>query len=137
MRIAPLADVKARLSAYLEECKTNGPIVITRNGKAVAVLLAPVDDDDLESLILARSPRFQGLLDKSRQSIKAGKGLSRKDFWQAVAERSKKERGTRNVFPLRHWRRRAQGPTLRVQGLSDRLLGEGSGIRALRPLGSI
>jgi len=90
MRIAPLADVKARLSAYLEECKTDGPIVITRNGKAVAVLLAPVDDNDLESLILARSPRFQVLLDKSRQSIQAGKGLSRKDFWQAVAERQKK-----------------------------------------------
>lgn len=91
MRIAPLADVKAKLSAYLEECETDGPIIITKNGRAVAVLLAPVDDDDLESLILARSPRFQGLLDKSRQSIKAGKGLSRKDFWQAVAERSKKE----------------------------------------------
>jgi prevent-host-death family protein len=90
MRIAPLADVKTRLSAYLEECKTDGPIVITRNGKAVAVLLAPVDDNDLESLILARSPRFQALLDQSRQSIQAGKGLSRKDFWQAVAERQKK-----------------------------------------------
>ena len=95
MRIAPLADVKARLSAYLEECKANGPIVITRNGKAVAVLLAPVDDNDLESLILARSPRFQALLDKSRQSIQAGKGLSRKDFWRAVTERQKKARKVR------------------------------------------
>ncbi len=38
MRIAPIADVKARLSAYLHECGTEGPIVITRNGKAVAVL---------------------------------------------------------------------------------------------------
>ena len=37
MRIAPLADVKARLSAYLEQCEAEGPIVITRNGKAVAV----------------------------------------------------------------------------------------------------
>jgi prevent-host-death family protein len=90
MRIAPLADVKAKLSAYLEECEADGPIIITRNGRAVAVLLAPVDDNDLESLILARSPRFQALLAKSRQSIKAGKGLSRKDFWQAVAERNKK-----------------------------------------------
>jgi prevent-host-death family protein len=90
MRIAPLADVKTRLSAYLEECRTDGPIVITRNGKAVAVLLAPVDDNDLESLILARSPRFQALLDQSRQSIEAGKGLSRRAFWQAVAERQKK-----------------------------------------------
>jgi len=34
MRIAPLADVKARLSAYLDECGAEGPVVITRNGKA-------------------------------------------------------------------------------------------------------
>ena len=59
MRIAPLADVKARLSAYLDECGAEGPLVITRNGKAVAVLLVPFDDDDLERLMLGRSPRFQ------------------------------------------------------------------------------
>ena len=94
MRIAPLADVKARLSAYVDQCETEGPVIITRNGKAVAVLLAPVDDDDLEGLILARSPRFQGLLDKSRASIKAGKGLSRKEYWQAVAERDQKKSKT-------------------------------------------
>jgi prevent-host-death family protein len=87
MRIAPLATVKAQLSAYLEQCKEEGPIVITRNGKAVAVLLAPLDDDDLEGLLLARSPRFQALLDKSRASIKAGKGLSSQQFWDAVAQR--------------------------------------------------
>ena len=93
MRVAPLADVKARLSAYLDQCKTEGPIVITRNGKAVAVLLAPLNDDDLEMLLLARSPRFQSLLDTSRQSIRGGKGLSAKAFWKAVAERDEK-RGT-------------------------------------------
>ena len=86
MKIAPLADVKARLSAYLEESSTNGPIVITRNGRAVAVLLTPVDDEDLENLVLSRSPRFQAILNKSRQSIKDGKGLAREDFWQAVAD---------------------------------------------------
>ena len=86
MIIAPLADVKAKLSAYLEQSSTSGPVVITRNGRAVAVLLTPVDDEDLESLVLSRSPRFQAMLNKSRQSIKAGKGLSHDDFWQAVAE---------------------------------------------------
>lgn len=91
MKIAPLADVKARLSAYLEECAIAGPIVITRNGKAVAVLLAPVDDDDLENLLLARSHRFQALLDKSRDSLRAGKGLSSGDFWKAVATRHRKQ----------------------------------------------
>ncbi|MFH1738733.1 MAG: type II toxin-antitoxin system Phd/YefM family antitoxin [bacterium] len=91
MRIAPLADVKARLSAYVDQCEKEGPIVITRNGTAVAVLLAPLDDDDLENLILARSPRFRALLDKSRRSIKAGKGLAEEDFWEAAGRRSKKK----------------------------------------------
>lgn len=88
MRIAPLADVKARLSAYVAECEKEGPIVITRNGKAVAVLLAPIDDDDLERLILTRSPRFQALLEKSRQSITEGQGLTEEEFWQAASERA-------------------------------------------------
>lgn len=91
MIIAPLADVKARLSAYLDECSTEGPVIITRNGRAVAVLLAPADNEDLENLVLSRSPRFQAILKKSRQSIKAGKGLSRNDFWQAVAESQGKD----------------------------------------------
>jgi prevent-host-death family protein len=82
--------VKARLSAYLEECESKGPIVITRNGKAAAVLLAPVDHDDLERLLLSRSPQFQALLNKSRQSIQAGRGLSRNEFWKAVRQRHRK-----------------------------------------------
>jgi len=86
MRIASVAEVKARLSAYLDEAEATGPIVITRNGKAVAVLLAPLDDDDLERLLLARSPRFQSLLGKSRQSIKSGRGLSRNQFWKTVRQ---------------------------------------------------
>ena len=87
MRIAPLADVKAKLSAYIEQSETEGPVVITRNGKAVAILVSPVDDDDVENLVLTRSPRFQKLLRKSRASIEAGRGLSSNEFWSAVAKR--------------------------------------------------
>ncbi|MBI1831620.1 MAG: type II toxin-antitoxin system Phd/YefM family antitoxin [Planctomycetes bacterium] len=90
MKIAPVADVKARLSAYLDECEAEGPIVITRNGKPVAVLLAPANDDDLERLLLSRSPRFQALLNRSRKSIQEGKGLSETAFWKAVRQRSRK-----------------------------------------------
>lgn len=84
MRIAPVADVKAKLSAYIDQCEAEGPIVITRNGKPVAVMIAPQDDEDLERLIVAHSPRIQALLEKSRQSMRAGKGLSRAAFWKAV-----------------------------------------------------
>ncbi len=84
MKIAPLAEVKAQLSAFVDEAQSKGPIVITRNGKAVAVLIAPTDDDDLENLLLSRSLRLQAILKKSRDSIKAGKGLSSGDFWDSV-----------------------------------------------------
>ena len=66
MKIAPLADVKARLSAYVDECEAEGAVVITRNGKAAAILLAPKDEEGLERLNLAHSRRFQALLEKSR-----------------------------------------------------------------------
>jgi prevent-host-death family protein len=90
MRIAPVAEVKARLSAYLKQCETEGPIIITRNGKAVAVLLAPQNEDDLERLVLSRSPRFRALLERSRQSIRAGRGLTKEAFWAASRARSRK-----------------------------------------------
>jgi prevent-host-death family protein len=91
MKIAPLADVKARLSAYLNQAVTDGPVVITRNGRPVAVLVAPRDDADLEALVLSRSPRFQALLDKSRESVRTGKGLSEKRFWKAVVQPNKRK----------------------------------------------
>jgi prevent-host-death family protein len=85
MKIVPVAEVKAKLSAYLKECR-RGPVVITRNGAPAAVLIAPVDEDDLESLLLARNPRFLALLEQSEKSVRDGKGLSWGEFW-AKAEK--------------------------------------------------
>jgi len=80
MKIAPVVEVKAKFSAYLEESK-HGPIVVTKNGKPVAVLLAVADEDELERLILAYSPKFQAILAKGRAEIKQGKSLDHEDFW--------------------------------------------------------
>lgn len=84
MRIAPVAEVKSKLSSYLEQCATEGPVVITRNGKAVALLLCPANNNDLEDLLLSRSPQFQMILQRSRESICSDKGVSHKDFWKRV-----------------------------------------------------
>lgn len=69
MKIAPLAEVKTRLSAILEECEKEGPVIITRNGKAVAVLVAPRSDADVERLIVAYSPTVQSLAKTSAQTL--------------------------------------------------------------------
>ncbi len=87
MKIVPIADAKARLSAYVDECSTEGPLIITRNGKPAAVLLVPKDEEDLDRLMLARSPRFQAMLEESRRSIAAGKGIARDEFWNAARRR--------------------------------------------------
>jgi hypothetical protein len=50
---------------------------------------------NLERLRLPRSRRFQALLDKSRRSIRSGKGLTHKEFWEAVAQRDKKNKSKR------------------------------------------
>jgi len=89
MKIASVADVKARLSAYLKESQ-KGPVVITRNGKAAAVLLAVTDDDELERLVLAHSPKFQALLDKSRRQIEKTGGIPHDVFWRQVEGESPK-----------------------------------------------
>jgi prevent-host-death family protein len=83
MKIASVADVKARLSAYLKDSQ-EGPVIVTRNGKAVAVLLAVTDEDELERLVLAHSPKFQALLDKSRRQIEETGGIPHDVFWREM-----------------------------------------------------
>jgi prevent-host-death family protein len=87
MKIVSVADVKARLSAYLKESQ-EGPVIVTRNGKPIAVLLAVTDEDELERLVLAHSPKFREILDKSRRQIEETGGIPHDEFWREVkAER--------------------------------------------------
>jgi prevent-host-death family protein len=81
MKVASIADVKARLSTYVHDAEASGPVVITRNGKAVAVLVAPEDEDDLERILLSRSHRLQAILEESRASLAKGEGLGHEEFW--------------------------------------------------------
>ena len=74
MKIAPIADVKARL-------------------------------------LLAHSPRSQALLDESRKSILAGKGLARGAFWNAVAARQRKRARLAQMF-ITAEQGRAENPAL-------------------------
>lgn len=94
MKIASVADVKARLSAYVKESQ-EGPVIVTRNGKPVAVLLAVTDEDELERLVLAHSPKFQAILDKSRRQIEQTGGIPHDIFWREVEAESREEASKR------------------------------------------
>jgi prevent-host-death family protein len=88
MKIASVADVKARFSAFLKSSQ-EGPVVVTRNGKPVAVLLSVADEEDVERLLLAYSPKFQNILQTAEQQIRDGKGIHHTDFWNEIDKQSK------------------------------------------------
>src|SRR5437016_12897013 len=93
MKTASVAEVKARLSAYLK-ASAAGPVVVTRNGKAVAVLLGVEDDEELERLLLAHSGKLRAILDAADRRIDEGAGISHDEFWQQVeAANHARERG--------------------------------------------
>jgi prevent-host-death family protein len=94
MKIASVAQIKARLSAYLK-ASAAGPVVVTRNGKAVAVLLGVEDDEEVERLILAHSRKLGAILDAANRRIDEGKGIGHDEFWQQVesANRARKQNG--------------------------------------------
>ena len=85
MKIAPIAEIKAHLSAYVKESE-KGPIVVTKNGRPVAMLVAVSNEDELERLILAHSPKLREILDAAEQRIQEGEGIAHEDFWREVEE---------------------------------------------------
>ena len=82
MKTESLREVKNNLSSVIEELPRTGSVVITKNGKARAVLL-PVDDDtDLESLLLSQNKRLWELIDRSI----AGSGKRRRTRLEDLPE---------------------------------------------------
>ena len=83
MKIASIADVKARFSGYIKASE-EGPVVVTKNGKPIALLLSVKDEEEIERLLLAYSPKFQNILQAAEQQVREGKGISHEDFWRDI-----------------------------------------------------
>jgi prevent-host-death family protein len=77
MKVVPLNEVKNRLSAYLELSKRED-IVVTKNGRAAAVLHG-VTDEDLEDYLFESDPRFIARIESLRRSYQRQGGTSLQD----------------------------------------------------------
>ena len=84
MKFASIAEVKSQFSAFLK-ASGEGPVVVTRHGKAVAVIVGVPDEEVIERLLMAYSPRLQAILEVSRKQIREGETLGHEEFWQEVA----------------------------------------------------
>jgi prevent-host-death family protein len=93
MKIASVAEIKSQFSAFLKASE-GGPVVVTRNGRPVAVIVGVHDEDEIERLLMAYSPRLQAILEKSRKQIREGDVLSHEEFWAEIAaSRRRRRRG--------------------------------------------
>jgi prevent-host-death family protein len=70
MRTESLREIKNNLSRVIEALPRTGPVLITKNGKTRALLTPVNEKTDLESLLLAASPRFWKLFDRAARSRK-------------------------------------------------------------------
>jgi prevent-host-death family protein len=96
MKIVSLAEVKSKLSAYVEVCQTE-PVIITKNGRASAMLVPYSEDDDLVSLLVANNPRFRQKLEAAEKRLDETGGLSHDEFWTRVDALYEKPRATTKV----------------------------------------
>lgn len=95
MTTIPLADAKARLSAVLDEVRdTHERVVITRNGRPEAVIMAVSDLEALEeTLDLLSTP---GAVDQIRQAeadIAAGQAIDADELRRQMATRTRPGQG--------------------------------------------
>jgi prevent-host-death family protein len=83
MKIVSAGKVKTNFGAYLQECQ-EGPVIVTKNGRPVAALISATDDEELERLVLAHTPKFRRLLDAAEQRIRKTGGIKHEDFWKSI-----------------------------------------------------
>ena len=98
MKIASATEVAADFTTYLKASE-QGPVVVTRHGKPIAVLLRAAGQEDLERLLMGHSPKLQLILEGARKRFRAGKGIPHEAFWTEIeaeqAGRAKKRRSAR------------------------------------------
>ena len=54
------------------------------------MLLSVTDEDEIERMLLAYSPKLQGILSVAEQQIREGKGISHDDFWREIESETPK-----------------------------------------------
>jgi antitoxin YefM len=94
MTTISLADAKARLSAVLDEVRdTHERVVITRNGRPEAVILAVSDLEALEeTLDLLSTPGALEQIRAAEAEVARGEAIDAEELRRLMAERVRAER---------------------------------------------
>ena len=95
MKTASAAKIAAQFNDYLEASRDQ-PVLITRNGKPVAVLLVVQDKAEAEQLAGGRSRSLRSIFEEAHEQIQAGGGIPRDQFWREVEQSRRAKRPARS-----------------------------------------
>ena len=85
MRTASAAKIAAQFDDYLETSREQ-PVLITRNGKPVAMLLAVQDRADAERLAAGRPRSLRSIFAEAHEQIRKGEGIPHDRFWREIEQ---------------------------------------------------
>jgi hypothetical protein len=77
MKKIDISQAMNSLGQYARELNEEA-LVLTDGGHAIAALL-PIDDADLESMVLSLSPTFQRVIERARTEYRTGASMSADD----------------------------------------------------------
>ncbi len=85
MKTASAAKIAAQFDDYLEFSRQQ-PVLVTRNGKPVAVLMAVQPKADAEQLASGRSRSLRSVREEGHEQIQKGGGIPHDQFWREVEQ---------------------------------------------------
>ena len=91
--IKPISYVKANSANVLEQVNSSGPMIITQNGEASAVLMGVKDYENLQS-----SLALLKILALGRKSTEEGRSASAREVFARLASLGRSRKGRENVI---------------------------------------
>jgi prevent-host-death family protein len=94
MKSVSAAKVAAQFDEYLEASRQQ-PVLVTRNGKPVALLLAVDNRAEAEHLAAERIRSLRSIFEEAHAQLEAGQGIPHDQFWREVEDTRSKRGGAR------------------------------------------
>ena len=91
MKTASAARIAAQFENFLETSQEQ-PVLITRGGKPVAVLVAVQNKAEAEQLAIRRSRTLRSVVEEAQLQLQKGEAIPRDEFWQQVEKSARSRR---------------------------------------------
>jgi hypothetical protein len=97
MKTASAAKIAAQFDDYLAESRKQ-PVLITRKGKAIAVILAVENKAEAEQLAARHARSLRSVFEEAHQQLQQGGAIPHDEFWRQVEQsrRAKRSKASRS-----------------------------------------